>query len=81
MKVAKVGYDHVDVPLNVHVSIFSTGEEIFELLTHCINRLNVIYSKHSLIRTSGLRTSRQKFAALILKNTRTCLAKQDQTGS
>ena len=38
-------------------------------------------SRHPLIRTCGLRTSWQKFATLIPKNTRTCLAKQDQAGS
>ena len=39
------------------------------------------HSKHPLTRTCGLRTSWQKFATLIPKNTRTCLAKQDQAGS
>ena len=39
------------------------------------------YSSHPLIRTCGLRTSWQKFATLIPKNTRTCLAKQNQAGS
>ena len=33
-------------------------------------------SKHTLIRTKGLRTSWKKFATLIPKNTRTCVAKQ-----
>ena len=41
----------------------------------------VKYNKHPLIRNCGLRTSWQKFAPLIPKNTRTCLAKQDQAGS
>ena len=36
---------------------------------------------HKKIRTSGLRTSEQNVATLISKNTRTCLAKQDQAGS
>ena len=39
------------------------------------------YSKQSHTRTCGLRTSWRKFANLIPKNTRTCLADQDQAGS
>ena len=38
-------------------------------------------SKHPPITTCELRTSWQKFATSIPKNTRTCLAKQDQEGS
>ena len=42
---------------------------------------NLCYNKHPLIRTHGLRSTWQKFAALIPQNTRICVAKQDQTGS
>ena len=40
-----------------------------------------VVTVNTLMRTCGLRTSWQKFATLIPKNTRTCLAKQNQAGS
>ena len=55
----------------------------FGLIMHIRNstqtrrsKVDVIYSKQRRIRTSW-----QKLATLILKNTRTCLAKQDRAGS
>ena len=41
----------------------------------------IVYNKHPLIRTCGLRTSWHKFGTLIPKNITTHLAKQHQPGS
>ena len=49
--------------------------------TRLMDQGQLWYSKHPRIRTCGLRTFRQKFATLITKNIRTCIAKQYQAGS